>query len=240
MYRNYKGFNSIVIICICDAKYRITYVDIGAYGRRGDSCIFSISDFGVKFETEQMNLPDPEKITIDGPPLPYCLVGDEAFPLSNYLQRPYPGKNISIERRIFNYRLSRARRLIENVFGILASRWRILRRPIDTTVDTAKKIVQATVVLHNYLRIKDIEANEYITPEMVDQENEIQENIPGSWRRFQGSWCFQDVTRIGRNNSTIQAMEIRDEFCKYFCGVGAVPWQYDKISSFLSSNYSKY
>lgn len=70
-----------------------------------------------------MNLPKPESLTADGPPLPYVLVGDEAFQLTDYLLRPYPEKGgLNEDRRIFNYRLSRARRTIENTFGILISR----------------------------------------------------------------------------------------------------------------------
>ena len=51
--------------------------------------------------------------------LPYVIVGDEAFPLKPYLMQPFPGRDIrnNEERRKYNYRLSRARRVIENAFG---------------------------------------------------------------------------------------------------------------------------
>lgn len=48
------------------------------------------------------------------PQLPFYLVGDEIFALKPWLLRPYPGKNIEEEESIFNYRLSRARGVIEN------------------------------------------------------------------------------------------------------------------------------
>lgn len=86
---------------------------IGSEGRRSDNGIFKDSNIGRKFARHRMNLPTPKKIMVDGNPMPYVLVGDEAFTLSEHLLRPYPGDELSNERRIFNYRLSRARRIIE-------------------------------------------------------------------------------------------------------------------------------
>ena len=52
--------------------------------------------------------------------VPYIIVGDEAFPLKTYiLKPPYPKSQLDVSKRIFNYRLSRAR---ENVFGISVAR----------------------------------------------------------------------------------------------------------------------
>jgi len=57
--------------------------------------------------------------------MPYVLVGDEAFPLKIYLFRPqskhHEGGDES--KKIYNYHLSRARRVVENAFGILLSHW---------------------------------------------------------------------------------------------------------------------
>ncbi|XP_036139143.1 protein ANTAGONIST OF LIKE HETEROCHROMATIN PROTEIN 1-like [Monomorium pharaonis] len=78
-YFNYKNNHSIVLLGICNAKYIFTFVDIGAYGRRSDGGIFKDSLIGQSFDNKQMNLPEAEPITSDGQPLPYVLVGDEAF-----------------------------------------------------------------------------------------------------------------------------------------------------------------
>ena len=61
-------------------------------------------------------------------PMPHVIVGDEAFPLKTYLLRPYPGKNLSKDQIIFNYRLSYTSRIVENAFGISAARFRVYQR----------------------------------------------------------------------------------------------------------------
>ena len=71
--------------------------------------------------TGRVNLPESTFLTgdDDGRDIPYVLVCDEAFPLRPYLMRPFPGRTLNDERRVFNYRISRARRVIENAFGKL-------------------------------------------------------------------------------------------------------------------------
>ena len=115
------------------------------------------------------------------------VAGDQAFPLLPQLMRPFPSsQGQAAMRRIFNYRHCRARRVIENAFGILASRFRIFRKPIISSPETVDKVVQATVVLHNWLRTQDIHNNvhnKYVTRNMVDHEDEEGHLIEGSWRQ---------------------------------------------------------
>ncbi|XP_044598676.1 protein ALP1-like [Cotesia glomerata] len=226
-YYNYKHHHSIVLLAICDANYSFTFVDIGAYGRRSDGGIFRDSEMGQKFEQHEMNTPKPELLTADGMPLPYVLVGDEAFQLTNYLLRPYPGRGgLNQNRNIFNYRLSRARRTIENSFGILVSQWRILKKPIESTVENTIKTVQALVVLHNWLRIND-ENNTHIPPHMVDNYGPDGFK-PGLWREEKNS-ALDNGKAYGNNYSSRVATKIRDEFCDYVNAEGAVHWQYDRV-----------
>lgn len=202
-------------------------MDIGGYGRRSDGGIFRDFTVGQKFNKAEMNLPKPEPLTVNGPSLPYVLVGDEAFQSTEYLLRRYPGKGgLNQERIIYNYRLSRARRTIENTFGILVSRWRILKRPLICTVNKAMKIVQAVVCLHNWLRQQDIGKNQYVEETLVDQDRST-EFIPGSWREDIEGSALRNITRYGSNNSTRNAIKIRDEFCKYFNNEGVIPWQFN-------------
>lgn len=62
------------------------------------------------------------------------------------------GTYLEQEKRVFNYRLSRARRVIENTFGILATKFRIFWRSI---VEKVTKVTQAACALHNFLKISE-------------------------------------------------------------------------------------
>lgn len=64
-----------------------------------------------------------------------------AFPLKPYMMRPYPKRDLSRPELIFNYRLSRARRVVENAFGILTTKWRVLRRSLCYSSNNAEVIV---------------------------------------------------------------------------------------------------
>ena len=55
-------------------------------------------------------------------PFSYFLLGDDIFPLNKWFIKPYPGRNLREKQKIYNYRLSRARRITENAFRILAGR----------------------------------------------------------------------------------------------------------------------
>ncbi|GFQ97232.1 DDE Tnp4 domain-containing protein [Trichonephila clavata] len=107
------------------ANYKFVLVDIGAEGHNSDGGVFKNSIFGQSLEKGTLDLPCPVEIPGTTKMLPFLFIGDEAFPLKSNLMRPYPGVALSKDKAIFNYRLSRARRCVENAFGIMASRFRI-------------------------------------------------------------------------------------------------------------------
>ena len=91
-YHNYKSFFSLFLLAVCDARYNLTLVDVGQYGSNNDSGVLKDSEFEKSFKNGDFKFPAPEKIPgCSLPVVPYFLVGDEIFPLENWLMRPYPG-----------------------------------------------------------------------------------------------------------------------------------------------------
>ena len=66
--------------------------------------------------------------------------------------KPCPGINSTEKQKIFNYRLLRYRRVIENAFGISAARWRIFNQTNRAIVVKAEKFVLPTLLQHYYFR----------------------------------------------------------------------------------------
>ncbi|KAB0803820.1 hypothetical protein PPYR_00790 [Photinus pyralis] len=212
-------------MALCDAHYCFTLVDVGAQGRQSDGGIFKNSAFGKQFYNREMNLPMPQPIYTGGPTLPFVIVADEAFQLTDFLLRPYPGRSLSGDSAIYNYRHSRARRTIENTFGILTAKWRIFRRAINVCVETAEFLILATVCLHNFLK-KDDHLPKYCPGTCVDREDESGYFLSGMWR--QETTPLKSVSTMGTNTNSRNAATIRNQFKEHFISnVGALPWQWN-------------
>ena len=132
---------------------------------------------GYAIENNLINRPPPDPVGADGKLYPY------AFQMTTFMLKPYPKLAGDVENRIFNYRLSRARRVIENSFGIAAARFRIFRRPIIASINTVFMVIKAVVALHNYL-MKTQRLNgehDYCPPGFADQDG-YQVRRRSDWR----------------------------------------------------------
>ena len=83
--------------------------------------------------------------------------------------RPFAKNALTNERHIFNYRLSRARRVVENAFDILANHWMIYHWCIYLNHNNVTTVVKATVILHNILTLP----NDKVRTDIVDIRAEI-------------------------------------------------------------------
>jgi len=172
---SYKGTYSVGILAACDAHYVFTAINVGAYGRESDGGVFAQWDFAEALQNQTLNIPAPTFLPHSTEQrVPYVVVADNAFPLKTYLLKRYSGRQLPVEKAVFNYRLSRARRVIENAFGIMATRWRIFRRSVVARPENVVLVVKAACVLHNFLQ-QDNQSNDtdgrtymYCPPVLVD------------------------------------------------------------------------
>ena len=165
--------------------------------------------------------------------MPYFLVGDDIFALKNWLLRSFPRRcELSEEQQIFNYRLSWARRVIENAFGILRARWRIFSHLIKGSVENVIEITKAAICLHNFLRITT--SASYCPYGFVDSEDKSGNIKPGEWRAVvsnEGSALLSMPPRKGSRYSN-SAIKVREALMDYFVSdSGSLPWQWNHVRS---------
>lgn len=212
---NYKHYYSVVLLAMCNANYEFTYINVGVQGKESDSAIFTQSRLFQQINDDLLNIPPAKPLPFihnnkatafaATEPMPYVTVGDEAFGLSKNVMRPYARASmLNHKKKIFNYRLTRARRYIESTFGIMANKFRILHRPMNVSKENTICFIKTICILHNFIRARqndiDIDDN-VITPDNI-----------------------RDIDH-GFGNIQRDAYTVRDKFADYFVTGGKVSWQ---------------
>ena len=204
-------------MALVDADYKFIIVDIGEYGSNSDGGVSRHCKFGKKFIAGTIDLPHDRPLPNHLPTtVPHCIVADAAFPSLVNLLRPFPGANfqaLPADQNRFNERLSRARRIVENAFGILTSRWRLYNRKLNVGPEVAISITKATVVLHNYLTTPaDIQRFNL----SEDPEDDLPDDVEG----------LSDLHSLRGNPMGDIGKQVRQFFADYFMtDHGKLPWQ---------------
>lgn len=226
LYYNYCGFHSIVLFALVDATYRFLYYEVGAQERVGYATIWNASNLkrDLELENGRLNTPPALATPQTNIPIPSLIVADSAFALSPKLMKPHPERGTDHEK-VFNYRLSRARRIVENAFGILACRFGVYQSAIRVAPKKTKKIVLATLAPHNFLR--DVKDQQYCGPGAVDYEQGPNRQVmPGDWRNNRNANLFGlQAVNGGAHIQHAPGTQVRDALREFFNGQGAVPWQ---------------
>ena len=182
-------------------------MDVGTNYRVSDGGVFSNIKFGQMLKEQKLHIPKSATLPDCDDMLPYVIVGDDAFPLMNNLMKPYPHRNLTKEQELYNYWLSRSRRVVENAFGILSSRFRVLLSAINLCPNKVSKIVLTCCYLHNYLRKRNGEA--YLQ-DVFGVEHESTHDWTSETRQLIPLECI-DV-----DEAPLCSKEIRDKFKQYF------------------------
>lgn len=230
-YFNYKMYFSIVLFALVDADYKFLYANVGCQGRISDGGVFANSSLCRMLYNNDLNLPDKKPLPGRIMPVPYFFLGDDAFPLQTNILKPYDGNHAKgSPKRVYNYRMCRGRRVVENVFGQLTKQFKIFNKPIQLNPQKVTIVTLACIHLFNYVKRHGIiQQNEY------DTGNSRGEINPGDWRREpRENNLFADLPRQDNTHSlevtrTQSPEVIRTELVQYFLSdVGRLPWQNDQ------------
>ena len=194
-------------MALVDANYKFTIIDVGGYGKSSDGGLFTSSILGKSLEASTLNIPNSKPPHNIEEPLAFVIVGDEAFPLKKYLIRPCPRVSARNDesKQIYNYRLTRARRVVENAFGTLTQKFRLFYGRIQLSPENAYKVFLAACVLHSYLR------ND------VNVEDRVIENTDAL-----SQFSYVTTFRRSGGNASEEAMRARETYRHCIENVGSV------------------
>lgn len=203
-YYNYKHFYSVILMAMVDSKYRFVWGSCGFPGNSHDAIILESTSIWANLKDNGYIPNIGEKVgNVNVPPL---LIADSAFSMQPWLLKPYTHAVLTTEQRYFNYRLSRARMVVEGAFGHLKGRWRVLMRKNESSPSEVKMATLACMVLHNIC----IEKGERIS-------NNLDLAIDPSTNEMQGWQKIRDVLQMTScqkvRDTCVQASKIRDALC---------------------------
>ncbi|WAR25460.1 hypothetical protein MAR_011164 [Mya arenaria] len=185
-----------------DARWKMLYERL--YGNAGDAMwkmLYERSYDTAEDARETMRQHFAEIVDLEKEGIEIVNLEKEGIEIIRGLER---------EKLITNYRLSRGRRVVENAFGILTARFRVLLTTMQQTPEIAATIVESCVCLHNLMRIR----YPGLQQAQLDQEDDQHNLVPGAWRTNEMLTAIQQVR--GHNRDATDAKQQREYLSKYF------------------------
>nr|XP_054602405.1 uncharacterized protein LOC129164868 [Nothobranchius furzeri] len=190
-YFNRKGWHSIILQGIVDGRGMFWNVNSGQPGSLHDIRVVRLSTFWDLVAHGQLH-PTSTK-NIEGVNVGFYVLGDSAYPLQNWLLKPFSDNGrLTAEQQTYNRKTSRARTVVENAFGRLEGWWRCLLKRNDSDVELLKYMVLTCCVLHNICESHEEEyecdapADEPVVPNMqkvAEEGSDVREALMRHFNR---------------------------------------------------------
>ena len=109
-------------MAVAGPNYECLYADVKANGRRSNERIWRNSSIAKLLGDDKLGVPKPQKIPGSDRVAPFVLLGDDAFGLKKYLMKPFPQKDLTDEKRVYNYHHCRSSQISKYLLGIILNR----------------------------------------------------------------------------------------------------------------------
>ncbi|KAK7893385.1 hypothetical protein WMY93_022537 [Mugilogobius chulae] len=162
---NLKGWPSYVLQAVVDDSYRFWNINCTMPGSCEDASVLQGSTL---YEQATLLPKDPKDIC--GTSVGFFLLGDPAYPLTDWLMKDYSSTHITPQEESFNAYLSSARTTVETAFTRLKSRWRVLQKRSDFHFTFSPKVIATCCALHNFCEIEYETVNQTWIEELSDFE----------------------------------------------------------------------
>jgi len=204
-YWNRKSICSMNILAVCNFDMLFTYIYVGVFGSAHDTKVLSLAMEG------DPNFPHPHigkyYLVDSGYALRRGYLGPfrQTWYHHNQFQNQAPPNN---HKEKFNWRHSLLRCVIERTFGVWKGKWRIMQDRAWYNIVTTRKIMVATMALHNFvwkLGIPDLDFdidwmqdNDH-HPTLDDEDETVEQDMTGSRQHMEG---FRDEIAMSLWNSS--------------------------------------
>jgi len=159
-----KGFHSIILQGIADAKYKFIDVFVGWLGSSHDARVWRESPVGCGLAEDNIR--------------GIHLLGDSAYPLHSYLITSSRG-HLTRRQTNYNTKLSSKRIVIEQAFELLKERFHRLRFLHMFFMNEMQTVVIACCILHNICIIHNdtYEFDDYVQKNQQDDKEQQMEGM---------------------------------------------------------------
>ena len=137
-----KGYYAIPVQAVVSSEYKFMAVSVACTGSTHDSMALKMSHIGRYIDAQSI-------------PFGYWIAADDAYMVCDNLVTPFRKSMLNKYTESFNFFQSSHRMHVEQAFGQLVSRWRILKRPLAFRMETCTQVIMAAVLLHNFCKEYD-------------------------------------------------------------------------------------
>ena len=137
-----KGYPSVVLQAVVDGRYHFLDVYANTPGATHDASVYRRS---LLFRLIAVNMPARNN-ELSGVEVPLHILGYPAYPLSEFIIKWYPGRNLTPEEDSFNVYLSTSSMCVDIAFGKLEARWRMLQKKLKVETSIVPYIITACCI----------------------------------------------------------------------------------------------